>query len=335
MKLRSTTKMALQAALAILISEIISLSFHMERGYWTTLTAMAVTTQTWAENVKRSYERVIMTIFGGVVGTALYLILPPNETLIISMLLVFVFFTVYLIQIYHLLGIFSLTCFVVFLFAFIGNWTFQLLIARIFDTLLGVLIALFVSACILPVKTDVPNLFLRFYEKIKKTLIIVFKYTEEKNRQIAGSQRLILDFHSIKKNARAIYYELMLRGGNQKKFLTLLKQTASCTQCTIALIESYQWLSFYLSEQEKKRILTALNTTHHNLDALIKYLKNEGHEKISPPDSLREVVHRTILEHPEKFASLDSTALGFFNLMYFIIQLNEDLYQTYMALTSK
>lgn len=327
--------MAFQAALAILISEIVSLHFHIERGYWTTLTAMAVTTQSWAESVKRSYERIIMTIFGGITGTVLYLLLPPNEILILVLLLTFVFFTVYLIQIYHLLGIFFLTCFVVFLFAFIGNWTFHLLITRIFDTLLGVFIALCVSAYFLPVKTDVPDLFIQFYEKIRRTLIMAFEEKPQGKRQMADSPRLLLDCHSLKKNARAIHYELMLRRGNQKDFFTLLKQTSHCTQYTISLIESYQWLSSYLSEKEKEQIDAAIKTTLHNLSVLIRQLKNEEHEEFLLPANLQELIHENILENPEKFALLDNKALGFFNLMYFILCLNKELKRTYSALALK
>lgn len=64
--------MAWQAAIAISIAECISLAFNLERGYWTTLTAMVLTTQTFGESVKRSLERVSMTILGGLSGTVLY-----------------------------------------------------------------------------------------------------------------------------------------------------------------------------------------------------------------------------------------------------------------------
>ena len=116
MKLRATTKRAFQAATAILIAELISGYFQLERGYWMILTAMALTMQTWGESVKRSFERVSMTIIGGIVGTVLYFIVPTNTITAMVLLLVFVFFTVYLLQIYYLLSVFFLTCFVVFLF---------------------------------------------------------------------------------------------------------------------------------------------------------------------------------------------------------------------------
>ena len=99
MKIRATTKRAFQAATAIFIAEVISWHFQLERGYWVTLTAMALTMQTWGESLMRSFERVSMTILGGLVGTALYFIVPRNDVILVSCLLFFVFFTVYIQQI--------------------------------------------------------------------------------------------------------------------------------------------------------------------------------------------------------------------------------------------
>ncbi|WP_133130972.1 FUSC family protein [Legionella yabuuchiae] len=106
MNLKNTTKMGLQAAVAIAIAELISLNFKVERGYWITLTAMALTTQTWGESIKRSFERVGMTVLGGAAGTALYFTLPANNELILAFLLFFVFFTSFMMPIYHLIAVF-------------------------------------------------------------------------------------------------------------------------------------------------------------------------------------------------------------------------------------
>lgn len=49
MKIRNTTRMAFQAAIAITITELINRQFNMDHGYWATLTAMALTAQTWGK----------------------------------------------------------------------------------------------------------------------------------------------------------------------------------------------------------------------------------------------------------------------------------------------
>lgn len=137
MKLRRTTKMAYQAAIAIALAEVISMHFYLERGYWIVLTAMVLTTQTWGESVKRALERVGMTVLGGSVGTALYFYIPNHESkTLVLLMLSSIFFTIYMAKIQHLISMFFMTCFVVFLFALIGDWDLMLLRARIIDTAL-------------------------------------------------------------------------------------------------------------------------------------------------------------------------------------------------------
>lgn len=58
MQLRNTTKMAYQAALAIFIAELISWYFHMNRGYWVTLSAMALTTQTSYQTLYSDFQAI-------------------------------------------------------------------------------------------------------------------------------------------------------------------------------------------------------------------------------------------------------------------------------------
>ncbi len=316
--------MALQAALAIFITEIINRIFQIDRGYWATLTAMAVTTQTWAENIKRSYERVIMTVCGGIAGTVLYLLIPDSQGLILALLLVFVFFTVYLLQIHYLTAVFALTCFVVFLFALIGDWTLLLLRERIIDTLLGVAVAMCVSAFFLPIKTDISDLFIHFLEKIKRSLNKVFEPQSLEVRQFT-SQQLNRDLQKIQKNAQAIRYELILRRGNQKDFHKMLKIIASCTHYTTSLIESCQWLAEHLKDEEKNKLKAAIQTTEHNLSALINHLKNDEHLTMLPASEINELIHAAILDNPQHFADMDNEALGFFNLMYFFARLNKNL----------
>lgn len=146
MQIKNTTRMAFQAAIAIAISELISSYFNLEHGYWSTLTAMALIAQTWGESVKRSIERVLMTILGGLCGTFLYFfVIPSNEIFVMGILLIFIFLTVYLIPINNLIAVFTLTGFVVFFFALLGDWNFVLLKQRIEETALGALIAVVVG----------------------------------------------------------------------------------------------------------------------------------------------------------------------------------------------
>ena len=212
MKIRATTKRAFQAATAIFIAEVISWHFQLERGYWVTLTAMALTMQTWGESLMRSFERVSMTILGGLVGTALYFIVPRNDVILVSCLLFFVFFTVYMRQIIYLASVFSLTCFVVFLFAFISNWTLSILYERILETILGAAIAIIVGRFFLPAQTNIANLFVDFFGKINASIRLTFENKTSREFSIP-TQYLAFENQKLRKSALSIAFSSDVKSG--------------------------------------------------------------------------------------------------------------------------
>lgn len=332
MKLRSTTKMAFQAAIAIGIAELVGMFFYVERGYWITITAMALTTQTWGESVKRSFERVGMTILGGTLGTLLYFNLPQHEpTMHLFFALLFIFFTLYLAKIYSLISVFFLTCFVVFLFALIGDWTLQLLRARIIDTALGAIIALVVGFCFFSVKISISDLFIEYLQKVKAMMTAAFDKTSSPATLITG-QLLLADFQKIKKNSLTIRYELLFHRLNIRDFNMLLNRIAICTQLEISLIEAYHWLVPHLTKEEGAIIDVAVATTGHNIDVIIKRLQKNKQATILPDTQLAGLLKKAIKEDPSRFATLESDALGFFNLIYFFTRLNACLNEIYRLL---
>lgn len=320
--------MAFQAALSIAIAELISLSFQFERGYWITLTAMALTTQTWGESVKRSFERVGMTILGGIVGTALYFFLPDNGHIPFICLLVFIFFTVYLMPIYHLVAVFFLTCFVVFLFALIGNWDWDMLRARILDTALGAGIAMTVGFFLFPIKTDVRDVMVGYLQKMKALMVMVFQ-TKQIRSHVSG-KKLLTEFHEIKKNALVIRYELLFHRLNLNEFNRVLDHMGRCTQYITNLIESYQWLFASLDAEKMKIVQNAAKTTAYNIKVLIDHLQKKQHANMIPASKVAVSLANAIEEQPQHFASLESDALGFFSLMYFFTELNKALNEVYV-----
>ncbi|WP_028388927.1 FUSC family protein [Legionella fairfieldensis] len=332
MPLRNTTKMAWQAVIAIFIAEFMSAYLHLERGYWTTLATMALITQTWGESIRRSFERVTMTILGGVCGTVLYFILPANEIVMLGLLFIFVFFTVYMLQINYLVSVFMLTGYVVLLFALMGDWTLALLKDRIVDTALGAGIALFVGCFFLPIKTDIANLFINHLEKMLATLTLVFSNKPQANRTTLTSQHLYTDFQMIRKNALSIRYEMLFHRMNRRDFYLLLTQTAFCTQYVASLIESYRWLESYLTQEDRAGITTAMNITRHNFETMIKRLKNEPHSAMLPAAELHTLIAEKINQDPQRFATLENEALSFFNVMYFFIRLNTRMNESYTLL---
>lgn len=331
MALRNTTQMAIQAAIAITIAEIVSYSFELERGYWVTLAAMALTTLTWGDSIKRSLERVSMTILGGGCGTLLYWIVPANQYLILGLLLLFVFFTVFFFQIYHLVAMFALTGFVVFLFALFGDWNLYLLRDRILDTALGAGIAVLVGRFFLLRKTDMVELFVAHIEKIQASLTIAFQ-SHVPAKEVVNTQHLYTNFQIIRKNAINISYEILFQRINSRDFRLLLTQSAFCTQYVISLIDIYNWVSPHLTHADRHSVDIALKTTQHNLSVLKMHLRKEPHEPMMLVVNLNELLIKAIKLQPARFATLDSEALGFYNLMYFFARLNTRLHEIHLLL---
>jgi hypothetical protein len=329
MKLRRTTKMAYQAALAIALAEWVSMHFYLERGYWIVLTAMVLTTQTWGESVKRALERVGMTVLGGAVGTALYFSIPNHEskTLVILML-ISVFFTIYMARIQYLISMFFTTFFVVFLFALVGDWDLMLLRARIIDTALGAVIALAVSGVFFSLKTNIAEVFIGYLQKINALMTNSFNVKGQPKTLISG-HALLADFQNIKKNALSIRYELLFHRLNPRDFNALLNQVEVCTQFVVSLIEAYQWLIPHLTEEENKIIAVAVKTTRRNINFIINRLQKNKKAKMLSSANLKKLIQEEIAGDPSRFATLESDALGFFNLIYFFRRLNMHLTEVY------
>lgn len=326
MKLRATTKRAIQAAVAIFIAELICWLFQLERGYWITLTTMALTMQTWGESIKRSFERVSMTIIGGIVGTLLYFILPTNQWVVLIVLLVSVFFTVYMLQIYYLISVFFLTCFVVFLFALIREWTLAILFDRIVETFVGAGIAIIVGHCFLAEKTDISDVFIGFWSKINASLDLVFKKKPCINRP-TSIQYLAAECQKIRKKAIAIRYELLFHQMSRRDFYSVLNQTALCTQYVIHLIDAWYWLGDYLTPEDHAKIEIALNITQHNITALIQSFESKNTIELLPVDHITVLLEQAIAKDGARFALLENEAIGFFNLLYFFKRLNIGLHE--------
>jgi len=329
MKLRQTTKMAYQAAIAVAIAEVISMYFYLERGYWIVLTAMVLTTQTWGESVKRALERVGMTVLGGAAGTALYFYIPNHEskTLVILMLAC-IFFNTYMAKIQYLIAMFFMTCYVVFFFALIGDWDLLLLRARIIDTALGAGVALFVSGLFFSLKTNIAEVFIDYLQKINALMSTAFQEKGQSKTLISGHS-LLADFQKIKKNALSIRYELLFHRLNPRDFTSLMNEVEFCTQFVVNLIEAYSWLLQHLTKEESSIIAVAVQTTQHNIAVIINRLQEDKNAKMLSADNLKELLHKEIMDNPSRFATLESDALGFFNLIYFFTRLNMHLNEVY------
>ncbi len=237
-------RLAIQAASAMAIALSIQHFYHFERSYWSVFTCMILFSQTLGSSVKRSLERVLMTILGGSLATVLYLILPSEQFPLIIILLCSVFFQVCFLQKFYLGSAFCASVFIVFFFALVQTWSVHLLLVRILETLLGASITLVCSFFILPIKTE-------------NTLLAKIPLFVD-NAQILADQIL----------------EALLSPKNQKK--QMLKKANDCLVLLSELDQEYAHLGYELgrhhSKSEIKQILIALSHFYHYLSSLVPWL---------------------------------------------------------------
>lgn len=223
-----STRMGLQAAVSIAIAAGLGYLLPIEKPYWALLTAMLLISQTWGESVKKSIERVSMTIAGGALGTLLYYFAQDYKLLCFTMMLSSVFLIIYFIEISYLVSVFFVTVFVVFLFAGLQGWNTHLLVTRIYETFIGAIIAIITSAIIFPIKAHnkfqdkIPNFLKLLNESLDNAYHIL--YEKEANLEKLKTQhKLILaSYLDLQKSSQASQFENFFKSFPQKKFKKIL-----------------------------------------------------------------------------------------------------------------
>ncbi|WP_257352147.1 FUSC family protein [Pseudalkalibacillus decolorationis] len=154
--LKLSTKKAYQALVAGTLSIIVGMIISPTQPYWVLLTAFIVLLGT--ESIGRTYikgfERSFGTVIGAAVGFGMAKLVSGHSILEIILLFLVIFLAFYLFSVsYTLMSVF-ITMLIAFMYdLLLGGITFQLLEARVIDTIAGAAIALSVSTVIFPKKT--------------------------------------------------------------------------------------------------------------------------------------------------------------------------------------
>lgn len=237
-------RLGIQAAVAMAIALSIQHLYHFERSYWSVFASMILFSQTLGSSIKKSLERVLMTIFGGSLATGLYFIIPTTELPVVTIILCSVFFQICFLQRFYLGSAFFASVFIVFFFALIQPWSVHLLMVRIVETLLGAAITLVCSFLIFPIKTE-------------ETLL-------------AKIPLFIADARAL---SDQILETLLSPNTNPK---AMLKKANACLVLLSELDQEYVHLGYELgrhhSKQEIKHTLKALSHFYHQLSGSASWL---------------------------------------------------------------
>jgi uncharacterized membrane protein YccC len=145
-------KYSLRLALVCLIGFYVGKLFALgDHSYWILLTILVIMKPGFSNTKKRNYERVIGTIIGGILG-AVILTFIHDETAKFILMLVFMLITYSFTRVKYIISVIFMTPFIFILFSFIyaSESTTTIVSERIFDTLIGSVIAIVFSYLILP-----------------------------------------------------------------------------------------------------------------------------------------------------------------------------------------
>ncbi|MFG6147872.1 FUSC family protein [Halobacillus sp. B23F22_1] len=197
--LEPTTKKAYQALVAGTISIGVGYAISPIQPYWVVLTSFIVLlgTQSVGRIYLKGLQRSIGTILGAVIGFFLAKTVSGHSELEVFLLFAVVFFAFYLLTVSYMMMSLFITMLIAFMYdLLLGGISFELLGARVIDTIAGAGIALLVSSFLFPTKTrdKVYETFTDYLDELKNYLIpYIRSFTENTDVKALTDQAFILD----------------------------------------------------------------------------------------------------------------------------------------------
>lgn len=331
--LAPSTRMAIQAAVAVTIAILFGHFFQLERSYWAILTAMVLVSQTWGESIRKSVTRILMTAAGGVSGTLIYVLFKNCDYLLFAFLLTCLFFVVYFLETAYLWVVFFLTNLVVFLFALLQNWNTELLLVRIEETFIGTLIAIITSALVLPTRaktqltTELPQ-FLKLAAELTDNCLTQFFKKKRINPLLKKRRtRLLKAYAGIDNYVKTSGYEIFFSSRTQAQLKCLSLELNVLIHYIICLVETLPYLthttSYQIVEEELHTIKQIIDT---NFTALIYHYQDQtSKSELKTLDIPAYAIFQKINANIEHNPASKEEWLEFYSFFYFLRRVNECL----------
>jgi uncharacterized membrane protein YccC len=240
--LAPTTRMAVRAAAVAAGAVGVGRIWDFDRPYWIILTAVVLVYETAGESIKRSGQRLVMTVAGCLVGWLLYLFAAPIPVLRWTILLGGIFLAVYYRSdprgaVYAPM-IFFVSLYVVFVFALVGGWTGKLFLTRAYDTAIGCALALAGSLLVLPVRAghQLEHDLERFWSACRQYFEKAFASLMNSGPVPAGSDRqaLLKQLEQLKVRSGTSAYEGFLGRTASKRQRNLVEHSEAMCRHLLA-----------------------------------------------------------------------------------------------------
>ncbi|GAB3893627.1 FUSC family membrane protein [Spirosoma agri] len=143
---RHSVRVALAMLLGYVVTQLLDYGHH---SYWVLLTISVILKPAFSLTKQRNFERIIGTFAGGLIGLAI-LTFIPNKTTHFVLMVLFMLGTYSAQRVNYIIMVICLTPYILILFNFLGISYFGAAEERLFDTILGGIIAFTASYLIFP-----------------------------------------------------------------------------------------------------------------------------------------------------------------------------------------
>lgn len=153
--LHFSTRQAIQATLATGLASVIGFSVSPERWYWASIAAFVVFAgATRGDTLRRSFLRVVGTIFGLLIGFALAHMLSGYRSVEWGLVLLSIFVAIFGMRVaFGFWTATSITMMLAILYDLMGLMTTEILMLRLEETIVGAAMGAFISGLVLPTST--------------------------------------------------------------------------------------------------------------------------------------------------------------------------------------
>lgn len=217
---------AVQITIASGIAMIFGLVLSRDRWFWAVLTAFLVfnNTRSRGDAALRAVQRSVGTLVGVAIGLALATLLAGHTAPTVVLAAVCVFLAFYFLQVSYALLSFFVTIVLCLVYGLIGQLTFEVLLLRLEETVIGSMAGMFVAFVIFPSSTrsTVELALARWYDALGQLLDAV-KAGENRYRLIELSNRLDEAYRDLTIAARPLgsAWSLVTRPGPIRQTLAL------------------------------------------------------------------------------------------------------------------
>ena len=297
--LEPTTKKAIQSILAGTIAVIVGHLISPIQPYWVLLTTFII--QLGTETVGRTYlkglERSIGTVIGALVGFVLAKAVSGYSELEVVLIFLVIFLAFYLLPVSYTLTSMFITMLIAFMYdLMLGGISYQLLGARVVDTIAGATIALGVAAFIYPTKTmeKVNEVLLDYLEDLDTYVI---KYMKSFQGSVSVKQLADLAFEMDEK-VQSLEDESkpVIQGSVGMKYSglpRLLTMFIAINYYAKQLVASSYQKNFNYSEEVQEAFQMIEEKFSHNISVLSSVIENkEGVGALYDLHAERETIER-------------------------------------------